>query len=159
MLCSRTVLLRPGVRRSVSVCAACIAFQKGEVMPSLPMPGMRRYTSTTWITGTSGAAQRSSAAFAFLITRFASSGFAGIVATSMSRWPRCMSMVIDRRFGGFSSSCLYRPRSGWTVDDFDGHASALLLPTDCREQGVWFLLVFKIPMTCARRAASSDAAC
>ena len=37
MLCSRTVLLRPGVRRSVSPSAACIAFQNGEVMPSLPM--------------------------------------------------------------------------------------------------------------------------
>src|SRR6266850_6592874 len=36
---------------------------------------------------------KSSAARALLMTRFASSGLAGIVATSMSRWPRCMSMV------------------------------------------------------------------
>src|SRR6267378_7654743 len=57
----------------------------------------------TWITGISRARAKSSAARAFLITRFASSGLAGIVATSMSRWPRCMSMVTSAV--SFASRC------------------------------------------------------
>src|SRR6266849_3214726 len=52
---------------------------------------------------------KSSAAQAFVITRFASSGLAGIVATSMSRWPRCMSMVTSAVSLGFKTSCSWSP--------------------------------------------------
>src|SRR6266850_2166172 len=57
----------------------------------------------TWITGISRARAKSSAACAFRMTRLASSGVAGIVATSMSRWPRCMSMVTSAV--SFASRC------------------------------------------------------
>src|ERR1051326_4774445 len=43
------------------------------------------------------------------MTRFASSGFAGIVATFMSRWPRCMSTVTIAVSAGLSSSWRYSP--------------------------------------------------
>src|SRR5712664_1765691 len=75
-------------------------------MPSLPRPGILRYTRTTWITGMPRRRAKSSAARAFRMTRFASSGLAGIVATSMLR---CISMVTSAV--AFASRCnsLYRP--------------------------------------------------
>src|SRR5207302_4050453 len=57
----------------------------------------------TWITGISRARAKSSAERAFPMTRFASSGLTGIVATSMSRWPRCISTVTMA--ASLASSC------------------------------------------------------
>src|SRR3954451_21885786 len=86
------------------------------------------------MTGMPAALEKSRTDFALATTRFASSGFAGIVATSMSRWPRCMSMVTMAVSAGFSSSCLYRPEMRlerstiWT-----GFICApLLLPPRCQ---------------------------
>src|SRR5258706_2913946 len=61
------------------------------------------------MTGTFRLLAKSSAARALATTRFESSGFAGIVATSMSRWPRCMSIVTIAVFSGFSSNWRYKP--------------------------------------------------
>src|SRR5437588_10587751 len=57
----------------------------------------------TWITGISRARAKSSAERAFPMTRFASSGLTGIVATSLSRWPRCISTVTMA--ASFASGC------------------------------------------------------
>src|SRR3977135_1994039 len=72
-------------------------------MPSLPIFFILLEIKITWINGISRARAKSSAARALLMTRFASSGVAGIVATSMSRWPRCMSMVTSAV--SFASRC------------------------------------------------------